>query len=83
MDGLLRTDNTTVLLGISLGVVYLLKSYLTPGHLVHPLTLGKQSDVERVRQKGESAVYKNYGWSTGIGMDATVSSTKGSSIGLL
>lgn len=29
--------------------------------LVHPILLGRQSDVARVRHSGESAVYRNYG----------------------
>ena len=60
-DWLLQTDEFTVALGLGLAAVFLLGSYLTPQSLVHPILLGRQSDVERVRKPGESAVYRNYG----------------------
>jgi long-chain acyl-CoA synthetase len=60
-DWLRQTDDLTVALGLSLAAVFLLGSYLAPQSLVHPILLGRQSDVERVRKPGESAVYRNYG----------------------
>jgi hypothetical protein len=41
--------------------ILLLRSVYTPQPLVHPILLGRQSDVARVRFPGESAVYRNYG----------------------
>lgn len=61
MPELLATDNLTVVLGVSLFAAFLLNQVLTPSSVLHPLLFGRQSDVERVRQKGESAVYRNYG----------------------
>ena len=61
MPDLLATDGLTYALGFAAAVAFLLHTYLTPQSLVHPILLGRQSDVERVRQKGESAVYRNYG----------------------
>ena len=60
-EWLLQTDELTVALGLGLAAVFLLGSYLAPQSLVHPILLGRQSDVERVRKPGESAVYRNYG----------------------
>ncbi|KAF8507259.1 hypothetical protein JB92DRAFT_2961403 [Gautieria morchelliformis] len=60
----LKTDNLSVPLGVGLVVVYALTKYLQPQSLVHPLLMGRQSDVGRVRMPGESAVYRNY--ATGI-----------------
>ncbi|EJD05963.1 uncharacterized protein FOMMEDRAFT_119392 [Fomitiporia mediterranea MF3/22] len=61
MPDLFTTDNLTVALGLVAAGAFLLHSFLTPQSLVHPILLGRQSDVDRVRQKGESAVYRNYG----------------------
>ena len=60
----LVTDNGTIALGVGLVAALFLGNYLFPQSLVHPLLLGRQSDVERVRRKGESAIYRNY--STGL-----------------
>ncbi|KAF7321822.1 Acetyl-CoA synthetase [Mycena kentingensis (nom. inval.)] len=59
-----QTDDTTILLGLIAATVFLLNSLYKPQPLVHPILLGRQSDVARVRNPGESAVYRNY--STGL-----------------
>ncbi|EIN07825.1 acetyl-CoA synthetase-like protein [Punctularia strigosozonata HHB-11173 SS5] len=55
------TDELTVLLGLIAASVFLLRNLYKPQSLVHPILLGRQSDVSRVRNPGESAVYRNYG----------------------
>ncbi|KAF8590544.1 acetyl-CoA synthetase-like protein [Ramaria rubella] len=60
----LKTDDVTVLLAISFVAVYAVSKFLKPQSLVHPLLLGRQADVGRVRLPGESAIYRNY--ATGI-----------------
>ncbi|KAK0210546.1 hypothetical protein DFS33DRAFT_1293946 [Desarmillaria ectypa] len=55
------TDDLTVLLGLIAATVFLLHNFYKPQPLVHPILLGRQSDVARVRNPGESAVYRNYG----------------------
>ncbi|KAF8212433.1 hypothetical protein K438DRAFT_1567350 [Mycena galopus ATCC 62051] len=55
------TDDTTILLGLIAATVFLLNNLYKPQPLVHPILLGRQSDVARVRNPGESAVYRNYG----------------------
>ncbi|KAK7029740.1 acetyl-CoA synthetase [Favolaschia claudopus] len=57
----LVTDDTTILLGLIAATVFLLNNLYKPQPLVHPILLGRQSDVARVRHAGESAVYRNYG----------------------
>ncbi|GLB35348.1 putative AMP-binding enzyme [Lyophyllum shimeji] len=57
----LVTDDLTVLLGLIAATVFLLNNLYKPQPLVHPILLGRQSDVGRVRHPGESAVYRNYG----------------------
>ena len=57
----LVTDDLTVLLGLIAATVFLLNNLYKPQPLVHPILLGRQSDVSRVRYPGESAVYRNYG----------------------
>jgi long-chain acyl-CoA synthetase len=57
----LVTDDLTILLGLIAATVFLLNNLYKPQPLVHPILLGRQSDVARVRQSGESAVYRNYG----------------------
>lgn len=64
MSDWLVTDDLTVVLGLVLGAVVLLGNLYKPQSLVHPILLGRQSDVDRVRKKEESAVYRNY--STGL-----------------
>lgn len=61
MPDLLSTDSLTVTLGLLAAGAFLLHTFLTPQPLVHPILLGRQSDVDRVRRAGESAVYRNYG----------------------
>jgi long-chain acyl-CoA synthetase len=60
----LVTDDLTVLLGLIAATVFLLQAFYKPQPLVHPILLGRQSDVARVRHPAESAVYRNY--STGL-----------------
>ncbi|KAL0579964.1 hypothetical protein V5O48_002048 [Marasmius crinis-equi] len=57
----LVTDDLTILLGLISATVFLLHTFYRPQPLVHPILLGRQSDVARVRNPGESAVYRNYG----------------------
>lgn len=60
----LITDDLTVILGLVAAGLFLLHNLYKPHSLVHPILLGRQSDVARVRHPGESAVYRNY--STGM-----------------
>lgn len=60
----LVTDDLTVLLGLVAATVFLLNNLYKPQPLVHPILLGRQSDVGRARFPGESAIYRNY--STGL-----------------
>lgn len=57
----LLTDDLTVLLGLIAATVFLLSNLYKPQPLVHPILLGRQSDVGRARNPGESAIYRNYG----------------------
>lgn len=57
----LVTDDLTVLLGFIGVSVFLLQNLYKPQPLVHPILLGRQSDVGRVRHPSESAIYRNYG----------------------
>ncbi|KAK7043635.1 hypothetical protein VNI00_008246 [Paramarasmius palmivorus] len=61
MSSYLATDDLTILLGLISATVFLLHTFYRPQPLVHPILLGRQSDVARVRNPGESAVYRNYG----------------------
>jgi hypothetical protein len=54
------TDDLTILLGLIAVTVFLLYNLYKPQPLVHPILLGRQSDVGRVRNPGESALYRNY-----------------------
>ena len=59
-------DNLTVLLLTVLAALAIYHRFFsTPIPLVHPLLLGKQSDVSSVRKEGESGIYRN--WATGQG----------------
>ncbi|GBE82392.1 acetyl-CoA synthetase-like protein [Sparassis crispa] len=58
------TDDLTVVLGLVAICLFLLHNLYKPQSLVHPILLGRQSDVARVRNPGESATYRNY--STGM-----------------
>lgn len=55
------TDDLTIVLGVIGISVYLLQNFYKPQPLVHPILLGRQSDVGRVRHPTESPVYRNYG----------------------
>ncbi|KAG6872812.1 hypothetical protein C0995_006411 [Termitomyces sp. Mi166 len=57
----LVTDDLTILLGLIAATTFLLNNLYKPQPLVHPILLGRQSDVGRVRNPTESAVYRNYG----------------------
>ena len=57
----LVTDDLTILLGLITASIFLLHNLYKPQSLVHPILLGRQSDVSRVRNPGESAVHRNYG----------------------
>lgn len=57
----LVTDDLTILLSLIAATVFLLNSLYKPQPLVHPILLGRQSDVGRARNPGESAIYRNYG----------------------
>ena len=57
----LVTDDLTILLGLIAATVFLVNNLYKPQPLVHPILLGRQSDVGRARNPGESAVYRNYG----------------------
>lgn len=57
----LKTDEFTYALGITAAALYALSKFLGPTSLLPPLLLGRQSDVNRTRQSGESAIYRNYG----------------------
>lgn len=61
VSSLFTTDKLTYLLGLTAAVTFLLGNYLVPVPLVHPILLGRQSDVERVRKSGESAICRNFG----------------------
>lgn len=55
------TDDLTIVLGVIGISVYLLQNFYKPQPIVHPILLGRQSDVGRVRHPTESPVYRNYG----------------------
>jgi hypothetical protein len=55
------TDDLTILLALIAATTFLLNNLYKPQPLVHPILLGRQSDVGRARNPGESAVYRNYG----------------------
>ena len=56
----LLTDDLTILLSLIAATVFLLNNLYKPQPLVHPILLGRQSDVGRARNPGESAIYRNY-----------------------
>ena len=57
----LQTDDLSILLGLISATLFLLNNLYKPQPLVHPILLGRQSDVGRARNPSESAVYRNYG----------------------
>ncbi|KZT44133.1 hypothetical protein SISSUDRAFT_977041 [Sistotremastrum suecicum HHB10207 ss-3] len=58
---LLRYDTLTFILGAGFLGTLVFTKWAFPSSLVHPILLGRQSDVGRVRKQGESAIYRNYG----------------------
>jgi len=59
-------DNTTIaLLSALLVLIVYLRLFSKPEPLVHPLLLGKQSEVSNIRKEGETGVYRS--WATGQG----------------
>lgn len=60
LSSYVSTDDLTVLLGLSAAALFLLQNLYKPQPLVHPILLGRQSDVAPVRNPSESAVYRNY-----------------------
>jgi long-chain acyl-CoA synthetase len=61
LSSFIVTDDLTILLGLVGTALFLLHNLYRPQPLVHPILLGRQSDVARVRNPKESAVYRNYG----------------------
>lgn len=57
----LHVDDLTILLLLIAATLFLLTNLYRPQALVHPIVLGRQSDVGRARNAKESAVYRNYG----------------------
>ncbi|WVN88510.1 uncharacterized protein L203_103721 [Cryptococcus depauperatus CBS 7841] len=67
----IEIDNLTLLLLILLLTLAIYHRFLsTPSPLVHPLLLGKQSEISAVRKSGESGVYR--AWATGHGTPLAV-----------
>lgn len=63
---MVEIDNTTIaLLSALLALIVYLRLFSKPQPLVHPLLLGKQSEVSDVRKEGETGVYRS--WATGQG----------------
>ena len=57
----LDIDNTTLtLLGVLAALLVYHRFFSTPTPLVHPLLLGKQSDVSAVRKRNETGVYRSF-----------------------
>ncbi|WVQ64344.1 uncharacterized protein L199_002506 [Kwoniella botswanensis] len=64
-------DNLTVILLFLLATLAIYHRFFsTPQPLVHPLLLGKQSEVSSVRKSGETGIYRS--WATGQGAPLTV-----------
>lgn len=62
----LDIDNTTLtLLAVLASLLIYHRFFSTPYPLVHPLLLGKQSDVSHVRKKNETGVYRSFATSQG------------------
>ncbi|WWC67281.1 uncharacterized protein I206_101189 [Kwoniella pini CBS 10737] len=67
----LEIDNLTIILLFLLATLAIYHRFFsTPQPLVHPLLLGKQSDISTVRKSGETGVYRS--WATGQGAPLTV-----------
>jgi hypothetical protein len=66
-------DNTTLaLLGVLAALLLYIRFFALPSPLVHPLLLGKQSDVSAVRRKGETGIYRSF--ATGQGSPVSLRS---------
>lgn len=61
IDTLTTHDSTTILLVAAVFFLYAVRSYFQPVPIAHPLLLGRQSDIGKVRRQGETATYRNYG----------------------
>jgi long-chain acyl-CoA synthetase len=61
LSELVVVDDLTILLGLISATLFLIRNLYRPQPLLHPILLGRQSDVARVRYPGESAIYRNYG----------------------
>ncbi|CED84649.1 hypothetical protein [Phaffia rhodozyma] len=59
------SDVSLILLSITVCMAAYLKYFSRPSPLVHPLLLGKQSDLSATREKNQSGIYRN--WATGHG----------------
>jgi long-chain acyl-CoA synthetase len=67
----LEIDNTTIVLLSALVVLLIyLRFFSRPEPLVHPLLLGKQSEVSNVRNEGETGIYRS--WATGQGTPVSI-----------
>ncbi|WWC57626.1 uncharacterized protein I303_100158 [Kwoniella dejecticola CBS 10117] len=67
----IEIDNLTVILLLLLATLAIYHRFFsTPQPLVHPLLLGKQSDISTVRKSGETGIYRS--WATGQGAPLTV-----------
>ena len=60
LTSFLQTDDLTILLALIAATIFLVSNLYKSQPLVHPILLGRQSDVGRSRKPGESAVYRNY-----------------------
>jgi len=68
----IQIDNLTIILLLLLAALGIyLRFFSNPTPLVHPLLLGKQSDVSAVRKPGETAVYRSF--ATGQGSPVRLS----------
>lgn len=67
-----QIDNLAVALLLVLSILGIYHRYFSaPTPLVHPLLLGKQSDVSSVRRPGETGVYRSF--ATGQGSPVRLS----------
>ncbi len=67
-------DNTTVALLVILASLLLYSRFFSSvSPLVHPLLLGKQSEVSAVRRKGETGIYRSF--ATGQGSPVRIEAT--------
>lgn len=56
----LEIDNITLILLLAVAGLLLYDRVSRPAPLVHPLLLGKQSEVSPVRKENESGVYRSF-----------------------